>query len=91
MECMFLAPIPENGTYTPVSEVHALGADDDYTDAFELGMLTKVFNQDVRNLEHVYSGMKATAREHIRFADYNELKLRHWHEMYSGLVGDIEE
>ena len=91
MECMFLAPIPEDGDYTPVSEVHALAADDDYTEAAELGMLTKVFNQDVRNLEHVYSGMKATAREHIRFADYNELKLRHWHELYEQLIDDVED
>ena len=51
-------------------------------------MLAKIFNQDIRNLEHVYAGMKATAREHLRFADYNELKLRHWHEMYEKLIED---
>ena len=90
MECMYLSPIPEDGDYTPVSEIHWLGADDDYTEASELGMLAKVFNQDVRNLPHVYAGMKATAREHIRFADYNELKLRHWHGMYDKIVGDIK-
>jgi len=75
-------PIPEEGDYTPVSEIHWLGADDDYTEASELGMLTKIFNQDMRNLPYVYQGMKATAREHLRFGDYNELKLRHWHELY---------
>ena len=90
MECMYLAPIPENGEYTPVTEVHALGPDDDYTEAAELGMLTKVFNQDVRNLEHVYAGMKATAREHLRLADYNELKLRHFHDLYGEWIGEIE-
>jgi nitrite reductase/ring-hydroxylating ferredoxin subunit len=91
MECMFLSPIPENGEYTPVSGIHWLGPDDDYTQAPELGNLAKIFNQDLRNLPHVYAGMKATAKKHIRFADYNELKLRHWHEMYSNLIGDIEE
>ena len=88
MECMYLSPIPEDGDYTPVSEIHWLGPDDDYTEAHELGMLAKIFNQDIRNLEHVYAGMKATAREHLRFADYNELKLRHWHEMYEKLIED---
>jgi hypothetical protein len=30
--------------------------------------------------------MKATAREHLRLADYNELKLRHFHDMYTKRV-----
>ncbi|MCS5575720.1 MAG: hypothetical protein NZ789_22560, partial [Pseudomonadales bacterium] len=88
-ECMFLQPIPEDGDYEPVKEIHWLGPDDDYTDAPELGMLVKVFNQDLRNLTHVYAGMKATAREHLRLADYNELKLRHFHELYEKWVGDL--
>jgi hypothetical protein len=88
MECMYFTPIPENGEFTPVSGVHWLSAEDDYTEASELGMLTKIFNQDLRNLPYVYEGMKATAREHLRFADYNELKLRHWHEMYAELIDD---
>ena len=53
-----------------------------------LGMLTKIFNQDLRNLPYVYQGMKATAREHLRFGDYNELKLRHWHELYAKRIQD---
>ena len=88
MECMFLSPIPESGDYTPVSEIHWLGVDDDYTQASELGVLTKIFNQDVRNLPYVYQGMKATAREHLRLADYNELKLRHFHELYGQWIGE---
>ncbi|MBT3462357.1 MAG: hypothetical protein HN453_09275 [Gammaproteobacteria bacterium] len=88
MECMYFTPIPEEGDYTPVSEIHWLGPDDDYTEASELGMLTKIFNQDLRNLPYVYQGMKATAREHLRFGDYNELKLRHWHELYAKLIQD---
>lgn len=90
MECMFMAPIPENGEYEPVREIHWLGVDDDWTDAPELGMLAKVFNQDMRNLPFVYQGQKATAREHLRVGDYNELKIRHWHELYSRWVDDEE-
>jgi phenylpropionate dioxygenase-like ring-hydroxylating dioxygenase large terminal subunit len=82
MECMFLAPIPEDGNYTPASEIHWLGPDDDWTDATELGALAMVFNQDLRNLPFVFDGLKATAREHVRLADYNELKLRHFHNLY---------
>jgi phenylpropionate dioxygenase-like ring-hydroxylating dioxygenase large terminal subunit len=82
MECMYLAPIPDDGNYTPVSEIHWLGADDDWTDAPELGSLAGVFNQDVRNMAFVYEGMKASAREHVRLADYNETKIRHFHQLY---------
>lgn len=86
MECMYLAPMPENGDYAPASEIHWLGADEDWTEAPELGMLSKVFNQDLRNLPFVHQGLKATARKHIRIADYNELKLRHFHALYDKWV-----
>ena len=86
MECMYLAPIPEHGDYEPASEIHWLDPDEDWTNAPELGMLTKIFNQDLRNLQHVYAGMKATAREHLRLGDYNELKIRHFHDLYDRWV-----
>ncbi len=90
MECMYMAPIPESGEYEPAREIHWLGVDEDWTNAPELGMLTKIFNQDLRNLPYVYDGMKATAREHLRVGDYNELKLRHFHQLYEEWVGDVD-
>jgi phenylpropionate dioxygenase-like ring-hydroxylating dioxygenase large terminal subunit len=89
MECMFLAPIPEHGEYQPVREIHWLGPEDDWTEATEIGGLARIFNQDQRNLPFVYQGLKATAREHVRLADYNELKLRHFHALYGQWVGDL--
>ena len=86
MECMYLAPIPDDGDYTPVADIHWLGPDDDWTDAPELGSLAGVFNQDVRNMAFVYDGMKATARECVRLADYNETKIRHFHALYGEWV-----
>lgn len=88
MECMFLAPIPESGEYEPVREIHWLGPDQDWTEAPELGGLARIFNQDQRNLPYVYAGLKATAREHVRLSDYNELKLRHFHKLYGEWVGE---
>ena len=80
MECIYLAPIPENDTpYEPCRTIHWLGADDDWTDAPELGMLAKVFNQDIRNLPHVQTGMHTMARDYVQLADYNETKPRHFH------------
>jgi hypothetical protein len=79
MECIFLAPMPENGEYPKAPPIHWLGPDDDWTDAPELGMLAKVFNQDVRNLPYVQDGLNAMARDYVQLADYNETKPRHFH------------
>ena len=42
-------------------------------------MLSKVFNQDFRNLPYVQQGLHATAKEHLQLSDYNETKPRHFH------------
>ena len=49
--------------------------------AMNWGMLSKIFNQDVRNLPYVQQGMKATARNNLQLASYSETKLRHFHEL----------
>jgi phenylpropionate dioxygenase-like ring-hydroxylating dioxygenase large terminal subunit len=77
MECMYLAPIPEHGNYKPCSTIHWLGPDDDWTEAPELGMLAKVFQQDVRNLPYVQLGLHTLPRDYVQLADYNETKPRH--------------
>jgi phenylpropionate dioxygenase-like ring-hydroxylating dioxygenase large terminal subunit len=90
MECMYMAPIPDDGNYTPVSEIHYLGIDEDWTNAPELGNLGGVFNQDVRNMAFVFDGMKASARDFVRLADYNETKIRHFHQLYGTWVDETE-
>jgi phenylpropionate dioxygenase-like ring-hydroxylating dioxygenase large terminal subunit len=88
MEVMFLAPIPEDGQYTPASEIHWLSEDEDWTDAPELGVMSPVFNQDVRNMRHVHEGMKSLGRGTVRYADYNETKIRHFHDLYGQWVDE---
>lgn len=79
MECMYLAPIPQDGDYEPCREPHWLSPDDDWTDAPELGMLAKVFNQDVVNMPEVQRGLKMLKVPEIIFANYGETKPRHFH------------
>jgi len=81
MECMYLAPIPKDGQFEPVREVHWLGPDDDWCDAPELGMLAKVFNQDVVNMPEVQRGLKMLKNPEIIFANYGETKPRHFHKL----------
>ena len=85
---MYLAPIPEEGEHCIRYGSPLVGSGEDWIKAPELGMLAKVFNQDLRNLPHVYAGMKTTAREHLRLGDYNELL--HFHKLYSEWVGKTD-
>lgn len=81
MECMYLSPIPEDGNYEPVREPHWLGFDDDWCDAPELGMLAKVFNQDIVNMPEVQRGLKMLKNPEVIFANYGETKPRLFHKL----------
>jgi nitrite reductase/ring-hydroxylating ferredoxin subunit len=77
MECMYLAPF--DGERPPAAPLHLLGPDDDWTDAWELGLLARVFNQDVFNLPKVQAGLEGGGIDTVTFANYQETKLRHFH------------
>jgi hypothetical protein len=80
MECMFLDPYDVAGPKPPAVPIHWLGVDDDWTDAPELGMLARVFNQDSFNLPKVQIGL-ASLRKDITLANYQETKIRHFHHI----------
>lgn len=79
MECMYLAPTPQGEPRGPAAPIHHLGPDDDWVEAPELGMLAKVFNQDVVNMPQVQKGLKNMVKPEVIFADYGETKPRHFH------------
>jgi nitrite reductase/ring-hydroxylating ferredoxin subunit len=80
-ECMFFAPAPDGEKRPPAAPIHWLGPDDDWVEAPELGMLAKVFNQDVYNVPRVQAGLKTMKNPQVIFADYGETKPRHFHEL----------
>jgi phenylpropionate dioxygenase-like ring-hydroxylating dioxygenase large terminal subunit len=86
MECMFLAPFDESEGRPPDAPIHWLGADDDWTEAEELGLLAKVFNQDTFNLPKVQKGLSSLQKD-ITGARYQETKIRHWHSLYRAQLG----
>jgi len=88
MECMFLAPYDEAEGRPPAVSVHHLGPDDDWTEAFELGMLARVFNQDVFNLPKVQAGLETGAIDTVTFANYQETKLRHFHALLEQWIAE---
>ena len=80
-ECMYFAPAPDPENRPPAAPIHWLGPDEDWVEAEELGMLAKVFNQDVYNMPHVQAGLKTMKQPHVIFADYGETKPRHFHKL----------
>jgi len=76
---MYLAPTPQGEPRGPAAPIHHLGPDDDWVEAPELGMLAKVFNQDVVNMPQVQKGLKNMVKPEVIFADYGETKPRHFH------------
>ena len=88
MECMFLAPWDEAEGRPPAVPVHHLGPDDDWTEAWELGMLARVFNQDVFNLPKVQAGLETGAIDTVTFANYQETKLRHFHDLLGRWIAE---
>ncbi len=77
MECIFLAPY--RGEKPPPCEVHWLTEDETFTDAPELGMLGKVFNQDLFNMAKVQLGLETTRKPGITLGNYQEAKVRWLH------------
>ena len=78
MECLFLAPFHDERP--PNAPVHFLAEDETFIDAPELGMLGKVFNQDLFNMARVQQGLETTHKPGVTLADYQESKIRWLHD-----------
>lgn len=81
MECMFLAPF--SGERPPAVPIHWLDEDEPWTNAPELGMLGRVFDQDSLNLGQVQAGLRTLAKTKpgCTLSQYQELKVRHFHHI----------
>ena len=77
MECIFLSPY--SGEKPPPAEVHWLEEHETFTDAPELGMLGKVFDQDLYNMPNVQKGLESTKKPGVTLANYQESKVRWLH------------
>ncbi len=86
MECYYLSPF--KGDRPDPAPLHFLAEDQDWTDAPELGMLAKVFQQDTFNLPNVHRGLLATPYDEVVLARYQETKIRHFHHLLSRWLED---
>jgi phenylpropionate dioxygenase-like ring-hydroxylating dioxygenase large terminal subunit len=80
MECIFLAPYLPDAERPSPCDVHWLEEHESFTDATELGMLGKVFNQDLFNMAKVQKGLEQTHKAGVTLANYQESKVRWLHD-----------
>ena len=86
MECIFLAP---HGDEKPEpAPIHWLEEDEPFTNATELGMLGKVFDQDVFNMAKVQRGLETARKPGITLSNYQESKIRWLHQRLTDWVGN---
>jgi hypothetical protein len=85
MEVFFLSPF--DGERPPPAAEHRLGVDESWTNAPELGMLAKVFDQDTFNMANVQLGLEASFKPGITLANYQESKVRWLHHLLGEWVG----
>ena len=89
MEVLFLSPF--KGERPAPAAIRRLGIDDPWTTATELGMLGKVFDQDVFNMAKVQRGLETTFKPGITLGNYQESKIRWMHDLLTTWVeGDGE-
>ena len=80
MDVMILVPKNAEGGPESVREPTRLTAEQPYVDAPQLGGLGDVFDEDVSNMGAVHKGLKAMKGPGARFASYQEMRLRFFHQ-----------
>ncbi|MCW1382770.1 aromatic ring-hydroxylating dioxygenase subunit alpha [Novosphingobium sp. KCTC 2891] len=80
MEVRVIARVPEGQPRPHGVPMHLLAADENWSDAPELGVLGAVVDQDMTNMELTHEGLKVSKNQAIELADYQEVRLRHFHQ-----------
>lgn len=89
MECLLLSPF--KGERPPPAPVHWLTPDESFTDAPEIGLLGKIFNQDLGNMPKVQKGLESSKKGAVTLSDYMESKVRWLHHMVDEWVDAGEQ
>jgi hypothetical protein len=84
MEVLLLAPF--KGERPPPAPVHRLAVDEPWTNAPELGLLSKVFDQDTFNMSKVQLGLETTWKPGVTLSNYQEGKVRWLHQLLATWV-----
>ena len=86
MEVRILTPVPEGQSLPPSASMQMLTPEQSWADA--LGVLGSIVDQDMGNLPHVQAGMKASKTKKLQLANYQEVRVRHFHQTLDMYLAD---
>ncbi|MFA5885423.1 MAG: SRPBCC family protein, partial [Acidimicrobiia bacterium] len=87
MEVMLLEPLPAGPRPAPAA-LRFLGDGEAFASAPELGFLGPILDQDTRTVARVQRGLRASRRPETTLARYQEVRIRHFHEVLGEYVAD---
>jgi len=78
MEVRILSRTPEGQPVPAAAPMRLLAPEENW--ASGLGVLGSVIDQDMGNLPHVQAGMKASKTRQLQLGQYQEVRIRHFHQ-----------
>jgi len=87
LDMRMLGRYPEGEPCPPAPPVQFLDLEDSFDKTTGLGPLANVFNQDMRNLQHMTKGLKSSRDGQVQLAHYQELRIRHHHQTLDKYLG----
>jgi len=88
MEVMLLKRHPVDLPRPRAAPVHWLRDDEPWSSAKELPILGPVIDQDMQNMPHVQEGLRASATQLVQLGDYQEVRIRHFHQTLDRYLAD---
>ena len=89
MEIRILKRVPKSGPRPRPAPQRMLQDDEPCSDVTELGSLGGVFDQDMANLPHVQTGLKAAGKDFpVHFGRYSEMRIRQLHRTLEEIMRD---
>ena len=80
MEFFFYFPKSKDGSHPPPAKVTWLNEDEPWSKATEMGSTAKIVDQDTDNLKRIQRGLRATKKQGVTLANYQESRIRHFHQ-----------
>ena len=80
MEVRILTRVPPGQPIPRGVPMKFLSESQPWTDAPELGVLGKVFEQDMENLPYVQQGLEVSKTGEVNLGDYQEIRIRQFHQ-----------
>lgn len=81
--------LPFEGERPPSAERVVIGPDEPTEPV--IGPIGRILDEDMANMERIQKGIEASATGKVNFANYNEVRLRHFHRTLAGYVQDVSE